>query len=68
MAGVLVGGWEAGGAQQLKTCGEALWSVGREVKSFNWNKADANSFLKAKQMKIIFTAPQLFCGFFSDQA
>lgn len=39
MAGVLVGGWEAGDAQQLKTRGEALWSVGREVKSFNWNKA-----------------------------
>lgn len=32
-------GWEAGGAQQSRTCGEALWSVGREVKSFNWNRA-----------------------------
>lgn len=36
---VLAAGWEAGAAQQSKTCGEALQSVGREVKSFNWNKA-----------------------------
>lgn len=30
-------------------------------------KIDANSFLKAKKMKIIFTAPQLFCGFFQTK-
>lgn len=30
-------------------------------------KIDANSFLKAKQMKIIFTVPQLLCGFFQTK-
>lgn len=38
-AGVMAGGWEAGAAQQSKTCGEALQGVRREVKSFNWSKA-----------------------------
>lgn len=34
----------------------------------NHGKIDVNSFFKAKQMKIIFTAPQLFYVFFLDQA
>lgn len=40
---------------------------GEGVGGRNHGKIDVNSFLKAKQMKIIFTAPQLFYVFFLDQ-
>lgn len=40
---------------------------GEGVGGRNHGKIDVNSLLKAKQMKIIFTAPQLFYVFFLDQ-
>lgn len=46
---------------------EQLRQEGRVWVGGSHGKTDANSFLKAKQMKIIFTAPQLFCGFFQTK-